>query len=173
MSEIFAHIFFHDNFAQKTRSTKSIYFFKDTVRRPRVFKNPFLIAMSSHENRNTHDRITGCRVFTLGFTTTGFSMGLLRSYFRWQCDADSGFHIYFLNYEYYRLQKYRLPDFYFGFYYYGFFHGIISDFSGLFWPTGMTQNKSCPAAKNEQNDFFVAVVGPKYRWQAGIARAGV
>ena len=49
MLKIFAHIIFHDNFTQKTRSTKSIFFFKDTVRRPRVFKNPFLIAMSSHE----------------------------------------------------------------------------------------------------------------------------
>ena len=81
MFKIFTHIIFHDNFTQKTRSTQSIYFFKDTVRRPRVFKNPFLIAMSSHENRNTQDRNTGCRVFTLGFTTTGFSMGLLVVYY--------------------------------------------------------------------------------------------
>ena len=61
MLKIFAHIIFHDNFTQKTRSTKSIFFFKDTVRRPRVFKNPFLIAMSSHENRNTQSEALDSR----------------------------------------------------------------------------------------------------------------
>jgi hypothetical protein len=31
-------------------------FYKKTVRRPRVFKNLVLIAMSSQKNRNAHDR---------------------------------------------------------------------------------------------------------------------
>ena len=55
-THIHIHIIFHKNFTQKTRSTASIYFYKVTVRRPRVFKNLVLLAMSSQKNRNTHDR---------------------------------------------------------------------------------------------------------------------
>jgi len=51
---IFVHIIFHDNFTQKTRSIRILVvrvfiLYNETVRRMRIFKNLFLIAMSSQK----------------------------------------------------------------------------------------------------------------------------
>jgi hypothetical protein len=53
---IFVHIIFHDNFTQKTRSIRILVLvvrvfilYNETVRRMRIFKNLFLIAVSSQK----------------------------------------------------------------------------------------------------------------------------
>ena len=58
MLGIFVHIIFHKNFTQKTRSTESIFFLKETgdsmaaagIQKTGYNRHEFL------ENRNTHDR---------------------------------------------------------------------------------------------------------------------